>query len=282
MGDIKAGEPFGMEASSLAKIDWKLAMKRVAHDVRSDFIYAPHLNFIYNKASEEVINQLVADLRAGSYSPGVPITVEVPKSFRIFVATQIKRLGTNFSRPGSILLPRDRLLYQALADQAASIVDTKTNHERSFSHRLGPADGPTMFLPTRTCWNELQTALKKYAKDDAVRYVVKLDIANFFGSLNQHELINVLNDSGYPKPLYSRLEAILTSFTGDRSSRGLLQGLFPSDLFGNFYLAPIDAFLEEHGVASARYVDDIYVFVKSMKDAIRYYVNLYRRSVVTI
>jgi Reverse transcriptase (RNA-dependent DNA polymerase) len=97
--------------------------------------------------------------------------------------------------------------------------------------------------------------------------VLKLDIANFFGSLNQHELINVLSDSGYPKPLHSRLEAILTSFTGDRSSRGLLQGIFPSDLFGNFYLAPIDAVLEEHGVASARYVDDIYVFVKSMKAA---------------
>jgi Reverse transcriptase (RNA-dependent DNA polymerase) len=96
---------------------------------------------------------------------------------------------------------------------------------------------------------------------------VKLDVANFFGSLNQHELINVLSDSGYPKPLYSRLEALLTSFTGDRSSRGILQGMYPSDLFGNFYLAPIDTVLAEHGVSSARYVDDIYVFVRSMKAA---------------
>ncbi|MGZ4987357.1 MAG: RNA-directed DNA polymerase, partial [Limisphaerales bacterium] len=82
-----------------------------------------------------------------------------------------------------------------------------------------------------------------------------------------HELINVLSDSGYPKPLHSRLEAILTSFTGDRSSRGILQGMYPSDLFGNFYLAPIDTVLAEHGVPSARYVDDIYVFVKSMNAA---------------
>jgi hypothetical protein len=133
MGDIKAGDPFGIEASSLAKIDWELAMKRVAHDVRSDFIYAPHLNFIYNKASQEVIDQLAADLTAGNYSPGVPITIEVPKSFRILVATQIKRLGPNFSRLGSILLPRDRLLYQALADQAAPIVNAKTDHKRSLA-----------------------------------------------------------------------------------------------------------------------------------------------------
>ena len=37
------------------------------------------------------------------------------------------------------------------------------------------------------------------------------------------------------------------------------------DLFGNYYLAPIDRFLEEYGVVSARYVDDVYVFVESVE-----------------
>jgi hypothetical protein len=267
MGDIKSGEPFGLDASSIAKIDWNLALKRVMHDVRSDFIYAPHLNFLYSRAGDSLIQKLKAELSAGIYSPGVPLTIEVPKSFRISVATQIKRLGPNFSRPGSILLPRDRLFYQALADQATPIVVAKTDGTRSFSHKLAPEGGPNMFLPTRTCWSAMQKALKEYSADDELEYVVKVDVANFFGSLNQHELINVLSDSGYAKPLHSRLEAILTSFTGDRSSRGILQGMYPSDLFGNFYLAPIDTVLAEHGVPSARYVDDIYVFVKSMNAA---------------
>jgi Reverse transcriptase (RNA-dependent DNA polymerase) len=267
MGDIKAGEPFGLEATSLAQIDWDLALKRVIHDVRSDFIYAPHLNFLYSRAGDKLIEALKSELKAGNYSPGVPLTIEVPKSFRISVATQIKRLGPNFSRPGSILMPRDRLFYQALADAAVPIIEAKTNSKRSFSHRLAPQGGPAMFLPTRTCWSAMQKALKDYSKDDELEYVVKVDVANFFGSLNQHELINVLSDSGFSKPLHSRLEAILTSFTGDRSSRGILQGMYPSDLFGNFYLAPIDTVLAEHGVPSARYVDDIYVFVKSMNAA---------------
>jgi hypothetical protein len=118
VGDIKAGEPFGLEASWVQKIEWNLALKRVIHDVRSDFVYAPHLNFIYARAGDKLIEILKAELKAGVYNPGMPLTIEVPKSFRIAVATQIKRLGPNFSRPGSILLPRDRLLYQALADQA--------------------------------------------------------------------------------------------------------------------------------------------------------------------
>jgi hypothetical protein len=124
-----------------------------------------------------------------------------------------------------------------------------------------------MFLPTRTCWNELQKALSNNARSEKTRYILKVDVADFFGSLNQHTLINVLNDSGYPKTLSSRLEVILTSYTGERSSRGILQGMYPSDLLGNYYLVPIDRFLDEYGVPSARYVDDIYVFVDSVDAA---------------
>jgi hypothetical protein len=106
-----------------------------------------------------------------------------------------------------------------------------------------------------------------HARSKNARYILKVDVADFFGSLNQHTLINVLNDSGYPKALSSRLEAILTSYTGERSSRGILQGMYPSDLFGNYYLAPMDRFLDEYGVPSARYVDDIYVFVENVDAA---------------
>ena len=88
-----------------------------------------------------------------------------------------------------------------------------------------------MFLPTRTCWNALQKALANRAKIAAVNYILKIDVANFFGSLNLHTLINVLKDSGYPKSLSSILEAILISYTGERSSRGILQGIYPRPLW---------------------------------------------------
>ena len=267
MGDIKTGEPFGLDPALIKTIDWDLALKRIRQDLRSDFIYAPHLSFLYQKAGDELIAVLTAELNSGTFSPGIPITIEVPKPYRIRVAVHPKRLGPNYSRPGSILLPRDRLFYQALVDRAASVVHAKTDPKRSFSHLLASADSASMFLPTRTCWNKLQKALSDYSKSKSVRYILKIDVANFFGSLNQHTLINVLNDSGYEKALSSRLEAILTSYTGERSSRGILQGMYPSDLLGNYYLTPIDRFLKDYGVPSARYVDDIYVFVKSVERA---------------
>jgi hypothetical protein len=192
MTDLKAGEPFGLDAAAIAKIDWDLALRRVMHDVRSDFIYAPHLNLIYGKAGDELTALLKSELKSGNFTPGVPVTIEVPKSFRLRVAVHSKRLGPAFSRPGSILLPRDRLLYQALADQAAPIVHAKTDHERSLSHRLAPSESASMFLPTRTCWNELQKSLARHSSLETIRYILRVDVANCFGSLNQHTLINLL------------------------------------------------------------------------------------------
>jgi hypothetical protein len=126
MTKTKVGDAFGMDPALLKAIDWSLAIKRIIHDLRSDFIYAPYLSYIYAKAGEELANVLEKELSAGSFNPGPPLTIEVPKSARMRVAVASKRPGPNFSRPGSILLPRDRLLYQALADQAAPIIPSLT------------------------------------------------------------------------------------------------------------------------------------------------------------
>ena len=267
MAELKPGEPFGLDSTLVGKVNWQLSLDRVLNDLKSDFIYAPHFAFIFRKAGDELIQNLKNELKGGKFNPGLPITIEVPKSYRMRVAVSSKRLGPSFSRPGSILVPNDRLFYQMLADQATAIVDKKTDHARSFSHKIASDNNPNMFLPTRTCWNELQKTLKKLASEENNRYVIKIDVGNFFGSINQHTLVNLLSDSGYTKSLSSRLELILTEFTGDRSSRGILQGIYPSDLFGNFYMVPVDRFLEECGVASARYVDDLYIFVESVNAA---------------
>jgi len=264
VADIKQGEQFGLDASAISDASWGLALKRITHDLRSDFIYAPHLAFVYRKAGSVVIEQVKKELKDGKYLPGLPLTIEVPKSFRIRVNVKPPRLGPPYSRPGSILHPKDRLFYQALADQAAPIIEKKLNPKRSFSHRLEGVNAVNMFKPTRVCWGELQQALLHHSSSPKVRYILKIDVANFFGSLNQHTLVNVLADAGYPSGLLSRLEALLTAYTGERSSRGILQGMYPSDLFGNFYMEPIDRLFADRGIASARYVDDMYIFLPTV------------------
>jgi hypothetical protein len=46
MKPIKAGEPIGLDLTAISDDDWSTALDRIRHDLRSDFIYAPHLNHI--------------------------------------------------------------------------------------------------------------------------------------------------------------------------------------------------------------------------------------------
>lgn len=266
MAKVKFGDPFGLDATVIGTIDWDRATKRISHDQRSDFIYAPHFGIIYAKAGAELRALVEGELKSGQYLPRTPITVEVPKSGRLR-AVGMNRIGPSFSRPGSILWPKDRLFYQILADEAAPIIEKKTDKTRSFSHRLSEPDNPAMFLATRTCWNAMQAALADHSKKAETKYILRVDISNYFGSINQHTLINGLSDSGYPKTLADRLEVMLVAYTEERSSRGILQGMFPSDLFGNYYMDPVDRFLKEYPIPSVRYVDDVYIFVSSAADA---------------
>ena len=261
---------FGLDGKLIDGIDWSTSLARIVDDVTTDFIWAPHISAIYRKAGASLVGLVKSELSGGKFTPGSPLTVEVPKSFRMRVGTAsgtATPTGPSFTRPGSILLPKDRLLYQAIADRCAPAVESKTDTRRSFSHRLGPpGDGP-MFLPNRVCWNEMQEALSKHSGKARFRFVVKLDVADYFRSVNQHQLVNTLTDAGLDGSLADRLEIMLSKYTGQRSSRGIIQGVNPSDLFGAFYLSPIDRQLKDRAITAVRYVDDIYVFMPSLAAA---------------
>jgi hypothetical protein len=76
MAEPKPGDPFGMDQAFIKSIDWQLAADRIIHDLRSDFIYAPHLAFIYRKASTELMGSIQSQLKAGTFYPGLPLTIE--------------------------------------------------------------------------------------------------------------------------------------------------------------------------------------------------------------
>jgi hypothetical protein len=64
MAEVKV--PFGLDGVAMSKIDWKLALARVSQDLRSDFIYAPHISFIYAKAGVELIDEVKSAVASGS------------------------------------------------------------------------------------------------------------------------------------------------------------------------------------------------------------------------
>lgn len=249
----------GLDRTVLDSIDPDVAVARICRDIQTDLILAPHYNAIFLKAAEEIWARTNELLSSGKYCPELALTVAVPKA-------------RGFTRPGSILTPVDRLVYQALADIVAPTVEGQLDRSRTFSNVIvEPGKEGHMFEPEHLCWERLQSSLDKLATKGG--YFVKADIANYFERIPQHHLINLLIASGCRTEVTRLLEEMLLAFQ-ERDSFGIIQGVFPSDLLGNFYLSDIDAYCEIHEIPSARFVDDLYLQYDSLPEARRGLIRL--------
>jgi len=249
----------GLDRTVLDTIDPELAVRRILRDSQSDFILAPHYDAIFAGARDELWSVAHDQLRSGTYQPELPLTMSVPKPH-------------GFTRPGSILYPVDRIVYQGLADLIAPLLEERLDRARTFSQIPAPPDEPAeMFLPNRLCFAQLQAALGRMAR--AGGCFIRADVANYFERIPQHHLVNLLQASGCQTEIVRLLEQMLRAFQ-QRNSVGIVQGVFPSDLLGNYYLSDLDAYCELHNIPSARYVDDLYLHFETEADAVRGLMNL--------
>lgn len=254
---------YGLDPELVAKMNFTLSIGRIVTDVLSDFLLAPHYSVVYTHAADALIGRVKHLLSSGQYDTGLPIKIDVPK-----------RSGV--TRPGAILQPIDRLAYQALVDNLSEQAEEQLDRSRVFSHVL-LADDPDckMFRHADDCWQEMQNDLQAKCQDSSLQYVVKADVACYFERIYQHNLVNLLQASGCDSRVVNLLDKVLAAFT-EKDSHGILQGLFPSDFLGNFYLASLDSDLEVRNTPSVRYVDDLYLFYPSLLEAKKGLVSLCR------
>lgn len=247
----------GLDRQILDQIDHNQLFNRIKIDVRSDFILAPHINAVFVSTPDLAWERVTELLRSGNYEPELPITMSVPKE-------------RGFVRPGSILLPLDRIVYQLLIDQASSMLEEQLDRERTFSHILADSD-EHMFEPAHESWQNFQEKVLQMCRPN--KYIVKADISNYFERIPQHHLINLMNSSGCSGAITNLMEELLLAFQ-ERDSFGIIQGVFPSDVLGNFFLSDFDAYCELNDIDSARYVDDIFMEFDSSQDAQKGLINL--------
>lgn len=240
----------GLDRTIIAQIDHDNVIAHVKADIRSDFILAPHYMAIFNRAGDELWDQLKQQLKAGTYQPELPVTISVPKE-------------RFFTRPGSILRPADRFMYQALVDGITDRLEEGLDRTRSFSHVPSDQEGQ-MFNPNHESWERFQARVAEIC--DGSEFILKADISNYFERLPQHHLVNLMAAVGCAPEVVSLLEEMMLAFR-ERNSFGIIQGVYPSDALGNFFLSDFDAYCDLAEVLSARYVDDIYMGFPSEAEA---------------
>lgn len=232
----------GLDRRIIVQIDHESVIAHVKADIRSDFILAPHYNAVISQAGDDLWEQLKQQLGAGTYQPDLPISISVPKE-------------RFFTRPGSILRPADRFLYQALVDHVMDELENSLDRERSFSHVPSDEAGQ-MFVSNHESWERFQARVAEICNES--EFILKADISHYFERLPQHHLVNLMSAAGCVSEVVSLLEEMMLAFR-ERNSFGIVQGVYPSDALGNFFLSDFDAYCELADILSARYVDDIYM-----------------------
>lgn len=234
----------GLDNSVIGRANSANIFAHIKKDVKTDLVVAPHFDRLYDHAAPPLWDEVQSLLRSGRYETDVPITMSVPKP-------------RGFTRPGGILNPIDRVVYQLLGEELASSVEASLDRKRVFSDVLNTSsERDAMFVPHGESYREFRDAL--LALCERSPWFVKLDISNYYERFPQHIAINMLNTLGCDSAAVNLLEKVLLSFRG-KSSIGLIQGLATSDLLGNFYLSTFDDSCAQRDYEAIRFVDDIYM-----------------------
>lgn len=143
-------------------------------------------------------------------------------------------------------------------------------------------DATTMPLP--------QECIKKIVREhNEYDYFIKIDISNFYGSINHYRLFSILNSKIKDEPFLNLLKnAIETSTYPDSNVNmiGLPQGLSISNILSHIYMIDFDQKYKENiNICFIRYVDDILILCKSaekedIKEQVLY--DIKRNCVLTV
>jgi len=244
----------GLPEEKLNQFNHVLALSRIRFDTASDFIFAPHVNVIYEWQGERLWELLHSALKGQRYVPELPVKVEVPKP-------------SGFSRPGVILSPFDRLAYQLTVDALMPQAETTLDRDRVFSCvPLSNDLTGSMFEPPGDSYKRFTERVAVLARDPEYPFALRVDVSSYFERIYQHTLVNGLESASCDPVLVNFLKNLLSCFT-EKDSHGIVQGVFPSDFLGTFYLGAVDDQHRVSRIPSVRYVDDMYLFFRSRRDA---------------
>jgi hypothetical protein len=125
---------------------------------------------------------------------------------------------------------------------------------RSFGYRF---ENGEPLSPTKS-----YAAFKAAVTENRMRhpFMVKFDIAAYFNSIYQHDLVHWFGEAGASSDDVERLGQFLRESNGGRSLDCLPQGIHPCKLIGSEFLKFVDNSMRLRSEVLLRFMDDFYLF----------------------
>ncbi|MDY6938895.1 MAG: RNA-directed DNA polymerase [Cyanobacteriota bacterium] len=186
----------------------------------------------------------------------------------------------NYGTSRRFIVPKDEFSYRIATqlDPLDSIVLTSIIHEyghqiesrripiedcKVFGYRFAPQNDFNFYdrnVSWLNFWHQCQEKSFNY------KYIVYLDIADFYNQIYHHTIDNQLIESQFPNQIKKWIMGLIENITA-KVSRGIPIGPHSTHLLAEMSLIPFDNSLCIKGIDYCRYVDDIIIFCNEYEEA---------------
>lgn len=213
--------------------------------------------------------KLAEYIRGGRYLPALDAMKELKYRCPVPVKKEINKGGVSKKRV-VYSFPEDfSNVLKVIAWQLYKYDDLFADNCYAFRRNHGVRDAMKRILRT---------------KDISSKYCLKVDISNYFNSIDVPLLLKKLVFlMGEDASLYGLFENMLSADEAWENGqlitekRGAMAGTPVSPFFANVYLMDVDRYFEERGVLYFRYSDDILIFANSLEQLQEYRQILYHK-----
>ena len=218
---------------------------------------------ISNKGSHGVDGMKVDELRTYLNNNWTSLKQSVMDgTFRPNPARRVEILKEDGIKKRKLGIPTtvDRVIQQAIAQILSPM------YEVQFS------DNSYGFRPKRSAQQAIRKC-QQYIQEGYI-YAVDMDLAKYFDTINHNKLIEILSrtikDGRLISLIHKYLRAgVVIGHSYEETIEGVMQGGPLSPLLGNVMLNELDKVLEQRGLRFARYADDLMIYCKSKRSAMR-------------